>query len=155
MTDERERWRRHIVERCADDGSGCWIWQLSIGSHGYGATRVPGAPRSASVTTASRLAFLAWNGELGPGEEPRHTCNNKRCCNPAHLIRGSHRDNAMDAQLAGVLAKKLTPDLVRSIRERRAGGQSQEAIARAIGVCKKTVQRVLRGAAWTHVAEAR
>lgn len=154
---DRERWRRHILDRCLaqppasrEAGSGCWIWQLAVGSHGYGATRIPGAPK-ASVTTASRLAFRAWNGELAIGEEPRHTCHNKLCCNPDHLVRGSHRDNVDDSAAAGHLARKLTPELVRRVREMSASGGTLRGIAAKVGVCSKTVWQVLTGKTWTHV----
>jgi hypothetical protein len=157
----RARWRAHIFNRCIADEGGprtngtvCWIWKLSIGSHGYGATRVPGAPRTASVTTAPRLAFVAWNGELDDLEEPRHTCHNKRCCNPDHLVRGSHHNNAMDSARAGHLAKKLTPENVREIRLMAASGHKQSWIADCFGVCQSYVSRIVRGVAWTHVTDA-
>ena len=43
---------------------------------------------------------LAWeiaNAEpIPPGMVVRHTCDNPRCCNPAHLILGTDKDNTDD-----------------------------------------------------------
>lgn len=152
ITEElRARWRKHIENRCRVNESGCWIWQRARGSHGYGSTRIPGNGTAPPIT-ASRLSFLAFNGELADNEEPRHTCNNKLCCRPDHLIPGSHHANCMDAAVAGVLAKKLTPDLVRQIRREAALKKSLRKIAAAFGVTPRTISQILRGATWVHVA---
>ena len=28
----------------------------------------------------------------------RHLCNNKRCCNPSHLLEGTYSENSLDAR---------------------------------------------------------
>ncbi|WP_417554608.1 HNH endonuclease [Microbispora sp. NBC_01189] len=45
----------------------------------------------------------------------RHLCNNKPCCNPAHLLLGTHRENQMDrlaAEREGILGPKIVEDPV-------------------------------------------
>lgn len=150
--EQRARWREYIERYSMPvPFSGCWFWLRSVGTHGYGATRYPGSPGGASMTTAPRLAFIAWNGPLLKGEEPRHTCHVKLCCNPDHLIRGSRFDNMMDSAKIGALARVLTPSIVRRIRELARAGQAKRAIARELGVGRKNIQNILAGKSWAHL----
>jgi len=69
----------------------CWTWKRAWCSHGYGVfcannRRYP----------AHRVALALTIGRVGPNEEACHQCDNPPCCNPAHLFRGSHRDNMID-----------------------------------------------------------
>ena len=70
----------------------CWIWQASLDSKGYGRFWYDGrlykAHRWAYDTFCKRLESL----EIFV----RHTCNNKICCNPKHLIHGTQSDNEID-----------------------------------------------------------
>ncbi len=46
---------------------------------------------------AHRVSY-AWQKDntLKSNEAVRHTCDNPRCCNPDHLIKGTHLDNMRD-----------------------------------------------------------
>jgi hypothetical protein len=65
----------------------CWIWQLCIGKNGYGFCK---------GSTAHKRSYEDHIGDVPNGLVLRHTCNNKSCCNPAHLVLGSQRDNYFD-----------------------------------------------------------
>lgn len=72
----------------------CWPWQAAF-NKSYGAFYYQGRMRQAHI-----VAFILSNG-FDPLDLVRHTCNNKACCNPAHLVEGNHQDNALDAVIAG------------------------------------------------------
>ncbi len=74
-------------DRTEVDEHGCWNWQLSIGNSGYGMCK---------GTTAHKRSYIEHVGPVPKGQVVRHTCENKKCCNPAHLILGTQRDNYFD-----------------------------------------------------------
>lgn len=83
----------------------CWVWQGTT-SRGYGNLRV------GSTVDGTRTKVLAhrFSYELHYGQCPKellvlHSCDNRRCVNPAHLRLGDHADNANDAKLRNRLAR--------------------------------------------------
>lgn len=74
----------------------CWPWRGATNKSGYGSYGEAG-----TVRTASRVAYELTNGPIpvGPGYHGivvRHTCDNRVCCNPSHLMIGTHQDNMND-----------------------------------------------------------
>ena len=113
-----------------------------------------------------RLAYCTYKGlplEAIKGQIVRHTCDNKWCVNPNHLVLGSHQDNmddmtSRDRQAKGtrIANSVLTDDQVRFIREnyvRYSKEWGTVAIARMLGVNHRTVQSVTSGLRWNHVEE--
>lgn len=86
MTNEdRNRLREYVLERILKDKvSGCWVWQLSQGSHGYGQGSQP-AITGRQVSVAHRLSYLGFSGDIPEGYQIDHLCRNRLCCNPKHL----------------------------------------------------------------------
>lgn len=87
-----QRFWAKVERRSADE---CWLWAGAVGPGGYGRYRFHGV-RSA----AHRVAF-----EIANGREPYpfalHHCDNRLCCNPAHLWEGDHRANMRDMVAKG------------------------------------------------------
>lgn len=103
-------------------------------------------------TTLHRKVYCEANGaslESIRGKVVRHTCDNPRCINPAHLIIGSYKDNSQDMVGRGRSAPVLTPDQVLEIRQRykpRSRLQdSARQIAADLGVTKTTVLHIIHG----------
>ena len=74
----------------------CWPWTGAINKSGYGSYGV-----GATIRTASRVAFELANGPIPPGPGYHgyvvmHSCDNRKCCNPAHLSLGTQGDNNSD-----------------------------------------------------------
>jgi hypothetical protein len=71
-------WRR--VERGKKDE--CWPWAGKVRPDGYGEVRINKTVKQ----LAHRVVYAdAHGGKLTDGMVVHHTCENKLCCNPAHL----------------------------------------------------------------------
>jgi hypothetical protein len=73
-----ERFWGIVGERDADE---CWPWPMKLMWHGYGRMTVEGRN-----VNAHRVAYEVVVGPIPPGRELHHTCGNKSCVNPAHLV---------------------------------------------------------------------
>lgn len=85
---------RLLHYRKIDELTGCWNWQASFHSQGYGQLMVGG-----SKQLVHRLSYTCFVGELDAELEIDHVCENKRCFNPQHLEQvtsGENTRRAMD-----------------------------------------------------------
>ena len=91
----------------------CWPWCGSPGSQGYGLLQGATNYRGFSFL-AHRIAFALYN-QRDPliGLLVRHSCDNPPCCNPAHLIEGTQKDNYDDAVERGRMPHRDDPFLAR------------------------------------------
>lgn len=74
----------------------CWPWTAGVTEKGYGHVRY-----QKRNWKASRLAYVLTNGPISPKVQVRHRCDNPPCCNPAHLLAGTHADNMADMVARG------------------------------------------------------
>jgi hypothetical protein len=89
----RTRNKPHTLDSLKDlttiTPDGCWIWQGTTRSNGYGVTVYKG-----KQTTTHRVAYeIANNTTLPKDMEVDHICNERGCINPAHLEAVSHEEN--------------------------------------------------------------
>ncbi len=152
------KWHRHqpitheaFWERIDKSGGEevCWPW-LAGRKHGYGHLRYQN-----KFMTASRVAFLMAGGILEKGMVVRHTCDNPPCCNPNHLIRGTQKDNGLDAVQRGRLPigsrrpqAKLNEDIVKAIL---SDHRKQSEIAASYNVDPALISRIKNRKRWKHV----
>ncbi|WP_295014830.1 HNH endonuclease [uncultured Microbacterium sp.] len=131
------------------DPGECWPWTRARSGNGYG--RFSAAHR---LHTASRIAYELTHGPLGAAEA-RHTCDNPPCCNPAHLIAGSHAQNMADmAARERSPRRRLTGAQVTEIRARRSAGALIVTLAAEFGVTPSNVSQIVRRRTWKHLGEA-
>jgi HNH endonuclease len=62
-----------------DPETQCWLWMRYTDSRGYGRTRVDG-----TYQLVHRVMYTFFTGETP--FQLHHECENKRCCNPHHLV---------------------------------------------------------------------
>lgn len=134
----------------------CWIWTGTIKKHGYGQMWFRGKP-----DRAHRVSYEIHKGPIPEGLLIRHTCDNKVCVNPNHLITGTNADNVRDAVERGLVPtgsdngnSKLTWPQVREIRDRCSRGEKQKDIALLFGVSTSTISWIATGQQWKEKGEA-
>ena len=70
----------------------CWECRsIALDSNGYPMLTIYG-----KQDRAYRHSYTFFNGKIPKDFVVRHTCDNRLCINPEHLILGSHADNVKD-----------------------------------------------------------
>jgi len=76
----------------------CWLWTGAL----VGKDSRPYLSVDGKKLLAYRIVYELTTGEtLSSDILIRHSCDNRMCCNPAHLVPGSHQKN-MDESAHGV-----------------------------------------------------
>ena len=78
--------------------NGCWEWQASITTSGYGRFAV--YPKT---LRAHKVAYFLCKGKILEDQFVCHTCDNPRCVNPDHLWIGTSKQNTKDMIFKGRL----------------------------------------------------
>ncbi len=133
------------------DGSCIRCLSHSLNSCGYPQRR--GKPQTfCRVILFKRYGVLPWHIVA------RHTCDNKWCINPDHIIPGTHAENAQDAILFGKLPfgerktqSKLRNKQVVKIREMIAIGLPQKLIAKRFRVSPSLISKIHTKVKWNKV----
>jgi hypothetical protein len=129
----------------------CWIWQ-GCGQR-YGGFGMGGA-----TYKSNRVAYFIHYGQ-DPGDmEVMHSCDNPKCCNPAHLSLGTHYDNMRDMADKGRVNKgsrvntaKLKEEDIVKIRRMDLEGVNKKDIAKQFSVSSATIYSILTFKIWDHV----
>lgn len=72
-------------------GTGCWLYQGYLHPTGYGDFCI----RNENLA-AHRVAYMLAKGPIPEGIDVMHTCDVRHCCNPKHLVLGTHKENLED-----------------------------------------------------------
>jgi len=125
---------RVLFDSKIDKGEDCWNWTAGTTGRGYGAFHI-----KRHNFPAHRVAYALAFGDPGRSVV-RHDCDNPLCVNPAHLLTGTHGDNADDKVSRNRQARgadingKLTEEDVKAIRDLRYDGWYLREIAERYGV---------------------
>lgn len=138
------------------DDSDCWNWNAYYDKDGYGQIKINGKNMG-----AHRVAFEIYhNQKIKEGMFILHSCDNRKCVNPAHLREGTQQENINDkvergrcrnGNLKGEAhgSSKLTQQQVNEIRERYAVGNiSQKELGEEYGVKQTTICDIIRFKLW-------
>lgn len=131
------------------DDNQCWNWIHKIEDSGYGRIRIKG-----KNYFTHRLAFQLFNNFLP--EVVRHNCNNRKCCNPNHLLSGNHSQNGKDfreyskqSKLTEDIAKKIRQDMVNwDFSQRGKKSEFAKIWSDKLNVSKCTIDSVRLGKIW-------
>ena len=135
--------------------TGCWEW-IGTKRNGYGRTmtgsRTDGTRKSIS---AHRLSYQLFKGDIPPGHEICHKCDNPCCINPDHLFAGTRQENVDDRERKGRnvvprgegngRAKLTSNDVCDARNERATNGTSYQALAKKYGIAKTTIMDAVKG----------
>lgn len=136
--------------------TGCWEWNRALTKGGYGSTRYNGVQ-----TTAHRAFFAHYVADIPAGMVVMHSCDNRRCCNPAHLSLATQNENMADGARKGRINRgeanpgggKLTAAQALLVRNAWRAGVNHNVIAEAFGISKVTVWEIGRGKKWKHLED--
>jgi hypothetical protein len=130
----------------------CWLWRGYCDGDGYGCFCING-----KVELTHRLAWMFTTGAMSK-VNVLHTCDNPRCCNPAHLFEGTQADNVADMCAKGRRGRhdgerngraKLTQEQVTAIRTTYAvGGVTYPELGRQYGVSAGEIGHIVKGRVW-------
>lgn len=90
--------RRPLAERFWEkveqrDPRECWPWRGALTPKGYG--QITEGGHAGRRLVAHRLAYELVIGPIPDGHDIDHHCENKACCNPAHLEPVTRQDNML------------------------------------------------------------
>ncbi len=136
------------------DFKGCHI----IKSHFVQPNGYVKVKRNGKEYTAHRWIYQQKKGNIPKGMIVRHSCDNKLCINPDHLLLGTYKDNMQDAVRRNRLScgdkhynSKLSENQVRAIIEIGKNNKKYYQIAKEFNVNRTTIERIIKKLSWKHI----
>lgn len=145
MSNDTTKMRQRLALGSTQSDTGCWEWDGTITAKGYGSISWHSATHR-----AHRVAYQVFVGEIPDNMCVCHTCDNRKCVNPAHLFLGTYADNNADRAKKGRShgGYKLTHNDVLEIRRMLASGQPQRAVASRFSVNPSLIGAIAAGRVW-------
>lgn len=133
----------------------CWEWQASLHTSGYGRFKIA----SYRTVMASRFALVCSSKFERLDRFALHTCDNPKCCNPAHLYFGTHQRNMDDKKERGRWrggdqsgvnngAAKIDEKQLQLIVKRLQDGWNNKQIAADLPIGHAMVSKIRLGHMW-------
>jgi Zinc-binding loop region of homing endonuclease len=136
----------------------CWPWLGWKNEQGYGRFEIDGKAYYAhraifQLANPGTISLAAPFDRFAAGFL-RHSCDNPSCCNPSHLIIGTHAENMRDmaerkrqkwchVPSTESPRAKLTAHDVQQIRKQKREGATLNALAMLYDVHRSTIKGVL------------
>ncbi len=116
-------------------------------SHALDSSGYPRMVRNGELKSIARWILTRRHGGIPIGMLARHTCDNRWCIRPDHIVIGTIADNVNDRKERGSFGK-LTRDQVIQIRESKG---LQTEIAERFGTTQQNVHLIKNLKRWGHV----
>ena len=140
------------------DERGCMNWMGCDNGNGYGVISA-GEDHKPRNMISSRFAWVAEFGPIPDGMLVCHHCDNRKCCNPAHLFLGKHKENNNDSKSKGRNQRgirhwnaRLSEEQIMTIRSMKFKHGDKKRVAAQYGINPDTLTRILSGAGWSHLS---
>ena len=115
----------------------CWNFQGGKNQSGYGMVHYRGRSQ-----LAHRIAYQIYIGKIPQGICVLHACDNRICCNPAHLWLGDNNNNTQDMVGKGRHHKRLTREQIDLALEELKKGRTQASIAEELKVTRSAITKL-------------
>ena len=121
---------------------GCWLWTGATVQSGAGP--VGRFSYQGRTQWAPRVAYQLYKGPIRKGYVIRHKCDNPICVRPAHLVQGTHKQNAKDKVERGRVGRGGTGPRL-DILDRHfvkmclEAGDTTSQVAKAFGVSRQAI----------------
>jgi len=150
--------------------NGCWNWMASMRENGYGQIYKDGKPAK-----AHRVSYELFVGKIPEGLCVLHSCDNRKCVNPAHLsvdtqkenlrqMRERYRDNTAKGDNSGSRThperrprgethcrSKLTNNDIYEVKILYGFGFTHRELGLMYNVAHSSIANILNGKSWNHL----
>lgn len=127
----------------------CWNF-TGAKARGYGQLNINGV-----MVRAHRYVYEQYCRPLKDGEMVRHTCHNRACVNPNHLMAGTHKENMSDSVADRKFAygsqngqSKLSESQAKDIYY---DNETIPVIAKKYGISRATVYNIKSRKTWKYL----
>lgn len=153
--DRVKRRKIALMEIDIDKSGSCWEWTGRRNKSGYGLTAIRGGSE-----LAHRAYWQLIVGKVPDGMYLLHSCDNKKCVNPAHLRVGTHAENMAEAKERNRMRPmrgdangmaKISYEIAEEIRKDTSS--SNVSLGKKYGVSDVVVSNVRLGKTWVKPEE--
>ena len=140
------------------DNSECWNWTGTLNHSGYGEFILDSRGekqkrRKGNIVKAHRFSYETHIGRIPNGMMLRHTCHNRACVNPMHLLPGNAKQNYEDSRAIsrhkhGHTGPRLSEQAVIEIVTSKSAAK---ILAAEHNITEQTVHRIRSGRAWSNL----